>query len=262
MIIVFSILAGGYLIAAILLSLFQEKLIFLDEVLDPAFQYRFVSEFEEINLITPDDGSINALHFKTENPRGIIIYYHGNAGTLERWGHIADDFLKYGYDVAVMDYRGYGKSTGKRTQKTLLQDAVSFYDHFIEEFGESRMVPYGRSMGTGMASWVASVRKPKAVILETPYYTLTSLVQSKFPVFPAGPALRFKFNSKKYLESASCKVHIFHGTEDIVVPFRHGKKLYDHLGPEKASLYAFEGGRHSNLGTYESFWEEIEKILN
>lgn len=259
--IILIILIGGYLIASFLLWLFQERFIFLGEPLDANYQFDFSPPFEEINLQMKDEGLVNVLHFKTVNPKGIILYFHGNAGNLAGWGFIAQDLVNMGYDLAIMDYRGYGKSIGNRTQGTILSDGMEFYDHFKSSYPENEIILYGRSLGTGIAAYVASRNNPSKIILETPYYSFTSLVQAHVPVFPAGPALRYKFKTHKYLQNSDCPVYIFHGTEDLVVPFKHGKKLYESLDKERVTMFVIDGGTHNDLGNYSEYWQNLEKIL-
>ena len=255
------ILVGGYLVASFLLYLLQERFIFLGEPLEKDHQFRFDIPYTELFLEMEDGGELNVLHFKTDNPKGLILYYHGNAGNLAGWGFVSQDFVPLGYDVAIMDYRGYGKSSGKRTQKTILSDALAFYDHFTPEYSQDKMILYGRSLGTGIAAYVASERNPEKIILETPYYSFSSLVQAHVPVFPAAPSLRFKFRTNQYLKDSQCPIYIFHGTEDSVVPFRHGKRLFESLDPERADMYVIEGGTHNDLSNYKEYWDNLEYVL-
>ena len=152
--------------------LFQEKFIFLSTKLDQDYVYQFEHEFEELFIETEDGARLNGLHFKQENPRGIIVYYHGNAGDLSRWGLITSYFLKFNYEVLVMDYRGYGKSTGKISEAALYNDANLFYDKAKEQFPERNIIVYGRSLGTAIAANVASKNNPKKLVLETPFLRL------------------------------------------------------------------------------------------
>ena len=106
-----------------LLKYFQEKVVFLPVILPHDHTYDFENDFEEYLWDTPFDGKINVLHFRIKNPKGVIAYFHGNADNLHRWGKIAVEFTKFGYDVLVMDYRGYGKSSGPRNEEYLYSDA-------------------------------------------------------------------------------------------------------------------------------------------
>ncbi len=249
-----------YLIGFALLYLLQEKFIFLDDDLPSDYQFEFNAEFEEVNL-TPDGAVLNAIRFKADLAKGIIIYFHGNQGNLTRWGEVVMPFVEMGYDVLIMDYRGFGKSKGKRTQKTLLSDAELFYEYALKEFKEEDVILYGRSLGTGLASYLAGNHKPAKLILETPYYSMASVGQKLYPIFPVSWAMRFNFKSFQYLKTATCPVYIFHGTEDRVVPYAQGEKLFQSLPPNQGQLITIDEGRHKDLAEFDEYWEGIGSIL-
>ena len=247
---------------ALILYLAQEKLIFQGQSLPADYKFRFDRPFQEGNLVMEDGASINYLHFTSPESNGLIVYYHGNAGSLAGWGYVAEDLRTLGYDVAIMDYRGYGKSFGELSQKSILSDAVSFYQHFKTQYSEDKMILYGRSLGSGISAYVASLHDPSMIILESPYFSFTSLVQNHFPLFPAGPALRYKFRTKDYLKSVECPIYIFHGTEDRIVPIEHGERLIESLSDKKSmQMTVINGGSHNDLDSYEEYWTYLENAL-
>jgi pimeloyl-ACP methyl ester carboxylesterase len=255
------ILITGYVIASLLLYLFQEKLIFQGDTLERSHRFRFNQPYSEIDLEMDDGAVINVLYFEVHSPKGLILYYHGNAGNLAGWGYVAEAFLSQGYNIAIMDYRGYGKSTGELSQKAILNDALAFYDEFVRGFSKDQIILYGRSLGTGIAAYVASQRPVDKLILETPYYNFTSLVQSHVPVFPAGPALKYKFKTNRYVKDVSCPIYIFHGTDDMIVPFKQGRRLYESIPEGQATMIEIEGGDHNNLDNYGKYWDYLSLIL-
>jgi len=130
-IIITYIMIGG------LLYFLQEKLIFHPSILAQDYQYEFRVNFEELFLNTSDNAIINALHFKIDKPKGVILYYHGNAGDLSRWGEVVQYFVEQQYDVLVMDYRTFGKSTGKLSEEALYSDAQFCYNYLLKTYDES-----------------------------------------------------------------------------------------------------------------------------
>ena len=117
-----------YLILGACVYLLQEKFIFLPEKLSSDYPFEFDANFEEYNIPMNDGATINALHFKSDSSKGLMLYFHGNAGSLRRWGEVVIPFIEYGYDVLIVDYRGYGKSTGNRSKGALLSDAEQIYE--------------------------------------------------------------------------------------------------------------------------------------
>lgn len=182
-------------------------------------------------------------------------------GILPDGGEAVQPLVKLGYSVLVMDYRGYGKSTGKRTKQSLFDDAQLWYDWLKKEYEEEEIVIYGRSIGTGIASWLASQNNPSQLLLETPYYSLAEMAKRYYPMYPAKYALRFNFQSFKYLELVECPLVIFHGTEDFVVPYHQGKRLFEEASIPDKKFYTIEGGEHKNLIEFEDFREAMRQVL-
>ncbi|WP_191858000.1 alpha/beta hydrolase [Hanstruepera ponticola] len=255
------IILGLYVMIGALLYMFQEKLIFLPTALDQNYTYNFKRDFEEIFLNTDDETIINAIHFKAKQPKGVILYFHGNASDLSRWGATAQYFTQYNYDVFVIDYRTYGKSTGPLNEKAFYHDAQFCYDYLRENYEEQDIVLYGRSLGTGVATYLASENTPKNLILETPYYSLVDVAQRRFPIFPVRQLMRYEFPSFKFMKKVNCPVLILHGTNDQVVPLASGKKLRDISNPEQTIFVEVEGANHNNLIDYEAYHEAIKNQL-
>ncbi len=243
-----------------LLYFLQEKMLFFPTVLEQDYVFEFSKPFEELFLKTEEDAVINAIHFKVENPKGVILYFHGNAGDLSRWGLIAEYFVEKQYDVLIMDYRTYGKSTGKLSEDALYKDAQYCYDYLKERYKENEITLYGRSLGTGIATYLASKNKPNQLILETPYYSITDVAQSRFPMFPVEKLLKYKFPTHQYIQQVSCPITIFQGTDDGVVPYASAEKLLK-LNIENLNFITIEGGGHNNLIEFEDYHSKVKKIL-
>jgi pimeloyl-ACP methyl ester carboxylesterase len=255
------LLIGALIFAGILLYMFQERLIFLPTKLPESHTYSFEHSFEEFTLETPDLARLNALHFKVTDPKGVILYFHGNAGDLSRWGEVVSIFPDHGYDVIVMDYRTYGKSTGKLSKQALLEDAARFYEHTLTICPEEDIILYGRSLGSGIASYLASQYNPRQLILETPYYSLEAIAKKRFPILPISKLLRYNLQSFEYLQEVNTPISIFHGDEDKVIPISSGRKLFDAIPSASKWFYVIPGGRHNDLDTFAEFHEAVFRSL-
>lgn len=250
-----------YIISVFLLYLLQEKFIFLNEKLENDYQYTFENKFEEINLTTKDKQTINAILFKVDKPKGVILYFHGNKGSLKRWGRIVNDFTKHNYDIFIMDYRGYGKSTGAFDEKLMYDDAILCFDYLKERYNYDKTIVYGRSLGGTFATKVASVRNPDHLILEAPFYNLMDAVNYHYPLLSADFLLKYKFNTNTFINNVKCKTTIFHGTEDHVVPISSSKKLFDLSQKDNTEYIELVAGTHHNLSTYKEYKNHINMIL-
>ncbi|WP_415190746.1 alpha/beta hydrolase [Psychroserpens sp.] len=250
-----------YIMIGASLYFLQEKLLFFPTELDQEYQYQFEQPFEEIFLKPSEDVSINAVHFKVKNPKGVIIYFHGNAGDLSRWGTISEYFVTKDYDVFIMDYRTYGKSTGELNEQAFYDDAQFCYDHLLKSYLESDITVYGRSLGTGISTFLASKNKPKQLILETPYYSVLDVAKQRFPILPVSSLLQYTFPSNEFIVDVICPIIMFHGTYDGVVPYSSAEKLQEVAPNDKTTFITIEGGGHNNLIDFELYRNGIDNIL-
>jgi len=243
-----------------LIAIGQNKLIFFPEKLPQEHVFNFPFPFEEINVQTENDVTINALHFKANQSKGVVLYFHGNAGSLVGWGYVAPDFLTNGYDLFIIDYRTFGKSTGNLSEKALLQDADSLYNYLLKSYSEDKIIVYGRSLGTGIATKLATKYSPKMLVLETPYYNFKSLAKKHFPFLPVSLILRYKFPTDKWIVNVNCPIYLIHGTSDHIVPYQSSKKLIELIG-SKGELFTIVGGGHNNLSDFPEFHQGLSKVL-
>ena len=257
-----SLLLGGYLILGLMIYFLQERLIFLPSSLPIDHQYQFEVPFEEFFLESEDGARLNALHFKSPSPKGVILYFHGNAGNLDRWGEITMEFTKdFDYDVVVMDYRTYGKSKGNLSEEALHNDGQLFYNYLLSQYQEKDIILYGRSLGTGIVTRLAAINRPKRVILETPYYSLLDIGQRRFPYLPVRWLLKYEFNSYTYVQNISCPIAIFHGTNDNVIPLESGKKLYESIPGIEKEFIQVNGAGHNNLSVFRDYDLALRRLL-
>jgi len=243
-----------------ILHVFQEKLIFLPEEIATSYRYNFPFDFEEVNLTTSDNETINALHIKAENPKGIILFFHGNQGNLIRWGAVASYFTQFNYDVFVIDYRGYGKSTGTFNEVQMYTDALLSYTHVKQQFSEENIIVYGRSLGTTFAAKVASENNPKHVILEAPFYNLHHAANHKYKIIPKF-LLHFKFNTNTLIPKIKSPITIFHGTGDKVTPYKGSQQLFKLISTSKKELILLKKGTHHNVRTFAEYTNALKSIL-
>ena len=247
---------------SIILYFFQERFLFHPEKLPEDFVFQYENqEVDEYNLTLPDGTIINGLHFKSENPKGLVYYLKGNSKSIKGWGKFAVDFTIHNYDVIMIDYRGFGKSTGKLSQESMKRDALFVYDRIKEKVKESRIIVYGRSLGTGLATKVASMNNPRALILACPYFSMSKNVKRYLPLIPLGLVMRYQMPTYKWMKYVKCPISILHGTNDRVIRFNSSIRL-SKLRPDATKLFPIIGGGHKNLHNFESYHRAIHEILN
>ena len=239
--------------------LFQEKLIFFPAKLPMSYQYRFDYPFKEWNLSSKTGSRLNALHFNNDSAKGLILYFHGNAGSLESWGRVSDDFIPEGYDVLIVDYAGFGKSTGKLSEENIFEDAQTVYDFAKSRYPEGGIILYGRSLGSGVAAQLASQNNPSALILESPFFSMKDVSQRHYPFLPSF-LLRYPFRTDLFFPQIKCPVTILHGTDDEVIYFESSLKLKA-LFKSGDTLYVVKGGHHNDLGSFPEYKIYLSEIL-
>ena len=249
-----------YLVAGVALYFNQENILFLSRPLSDDYNFEFSHPFEELFLKT-NGGHINVVHFKTENPKGVVLYFNGNSRNLASWGKRVQFLVEKQYDVFVMDYRTFGKSKGELSEMAFYSDAQYCYNYLKNRYNEESISVYGRSLGTGIATYIAATNKPTKLVLETPYYSIEDIGQSRFPIFPVKWLLKYKFQSYKYIQQVACPITIFQGTNDDVVPFESAQKLFEVSNKENTEFIIIEGGRHNNLRRYNKYQQKIEQIF-
>ncbi|MFT3681609.1 MAG: alpha/beta fold hydrolase [Ferruginibacter sp.] len=250
----------GYVLLLVLAYLLQERFIFKPEKLSQAFQYKYDMPFKELFFDVAEGVKINGLHFYVEKPLGLILYFHGNTRSIKGWAKYAKDFLRYKYDVVLVDYRGFGKSTGKRGEKEMFDDMQFVYKKLTETYHENHMIIYGRSLGSGFAARVASDNKPRYLILDAPYFSFEKTVQRFLPILPVRWVLRFRIRTDKWIKRVNCHTYILHGTKDWLIPVSHSEKLQA-LNPRKITLIQIQGGGHNNLPSFPEYHNFIRDIL-
>ena len=251
-----------YIVLSVLLYFLQDYIMFKPEKLSKDFQFHYENqEIEEYNVETRDGAIINGLRFMAKNPKGVVFYLKGNSKSIKGWGKYAVDFTRHGYDVLMVDYRGFGKSTGRRTQKAVKRDLQLVYDQIKEIVSEKYIVLYGRSLGSGFATKLASMNNPRMLILDAPYYSLTKMAKRYIPFMPLSLLVKFPMPTYKWLKYVQCPVHIIHGTDDKLIPYKTSVEL-SKIKPKLSRLYTVIGGGHKNLNTFESYHKMLDEIIN
>ena len=252
-------LAIAYSLICLLMYVFQEKLIFHPEQLPKDFAFQFHAEFEEIYLEMQDGVHLHALHFKAQNPKGIVFYVHGNAGSLQDWGGLSDLYVRLGYDLLMFDYRGFGKSEGKiSSQQQFFEDVQQVYDYTKQLYTEDKIIVEGFSIGTATASKIAGDNQPQQLILKAPYYSLEHLVKSRHPYLPMS-LLKYPFKTVNWLENVHIPITVFHGTADELIPFSNAELLHQAL--PKIDFVPVEGCLHNDLPFTSAYQEKMAVLL-
>lgn len=260
MIITGSIVLLIYFLISLAVYLFQEKLVFAPIKLSQDFKFEFTHDCEEVNLKTKEGVYINSLLFRQpQNPKGIILYFHGNAGSNADWGEVSNDLMRYGYDLFMIDYRSYGKSNGEPSEAYLYADAMMAYKYVRRMYSNNDVIVYGRSLGTGVALNLCKKVKPRQLILETPYLSMKAMADKTVPWLPVKLILRYPIQSDRFIKKVKCPIDMIHGTEDELIPYEQAVKLSKIN--KNAKLHTIVGGKHMDLNQFSDYLPILHSII-
>jgi hypothetical protein len=250
---------AGYLSICGLIYFYQENLLFFPEKLEEGYQFDFQHDFEERNIVTGSGHIINTLLFRKENSKGVIFYLHGNGGSLRTAGDVSQHFLPLGYDVFLIDYPGYGKSSSEITdEEELFEDMQFVYNDLQNYYSEDSIVVLGYSIGTGIAAHLASNNSPNKLVLHAPYYNMTDMMQRNYSLIPTF-ILRYDLATNLYLKNCKMTVYLFHGVDDGLIPVESSERLSKEFD---LPLYKLTDQGHNNIAGNTEALRQLNEILN
>jgi uncharacterized protein len=239
----------------------QERLIFPASTLPPDYQFSFDQPFEEVRIPVPG-ASLSALHFTQAKPRGLVFFLHGNGGDLSSWTTGADFYRKVNYDLFIIDYRGYGKSTGKiESEAQLHADVRAAWDAIAPRY-RSRNLPiviYGRSLGTGLAAYLARDVNPALLMLVTPFTSLAAAASRAYPLVP-GWILKYPLRTDAIIGEVKSPVLLVHGTRDELIPLSDSEQLRS-LARSPVELLVVDGAGHNDIQRFPAYLDGLAARL-
>jgi len=252
-----------YCSIGICLYYLQNKILFHPVAVGRDYNYNFSSPYKEVNIPYSVHVNMNIVQFlpKDTPVKGVVLYFHGNRRNISWYARLAPDFTKNNYEIWMLDYPGFGKSTGEFTEQQLYNWALTFYKLARARFTPDKIIIYGKSMGTGVAAQLASVRDCRALILETPYYDMPSVIGHYAPVYPVERMVQYKFPVWLYLQQVTAPVTILHGTSDWTISYNNTRRLKPYLKPVD-ELVTIEGGSHNNLAEYPIYQHKLDSLLH
>lgn len=253
----------GYLLVGIALYFLQEKFLFHPETIPADQPLKITQAHEELTLPVTSERLLHITRFPVADSlrKGVLIYFHGNRGNVERHASRAELFLAQGWEVWMPDYPGYGKSTGPRTEQTIKEEAEIVFKLARSRFAVDSIIIYGRSMGSGPASWLASRVDCRRLILESPYTSIPDLMWDYTYIYPTSIMSKYQFNNAEILADVDAPVSIFHGTDDRIISIKHSRRLL-RAAPARNTLTEIREAAHNNLDEFPVFETEIKKLLD
>lgn len=257
-----KILVVIYVLGGVVLYFSQDYILFHPVTLKKDHNYDFPEKHKDINIPITENSNLNIVQFFSTDAvtKGVVLYFHGNKKNISWYAKYPPYFTKHGYEVWMIDYPGFGKSTGKFTEQTLYDWADYMYKFARTRFNADSIIIYGKSMGTGIAAHLASLQICKKLILETPYYDFPSVIKHYIPIYPVDWMIHYKIPTHAYLEKVTVPITIFHGTDDDVIPYRNAEKLKRFLKPGNEFI-TIKDGEHNDLYNFKETIEKLDSLL-
>jgi len=221
-------------------------------------------DYQDVELVTEDDIRLHGWYVPNENSEKTILFFHGNAGNISHRLESIDIFNRLGLNVFIIDYRGYGQSEGKITEKGSYRDAEAAWHYLVNTRGidESQIIVFGRSLGGSIAAWLASKQAPSALIIESGFTSVPSMGQRLYPFLPVRWLAHFKYDTIQYVQFVSCPVLVAHSKDDEIIPYDEGHKIFDAANEPKRFLEMRGGHNDGFILSGTSYIEGIREFID
>jgi fermentation-respiration switch protein FrsA (DUF1100 family) len=242
----FLVVFGGFVA---LMYFAQRSLMYFPDRQRTAPAAAGLPQAEEIALDTADGEKVIVWHIPPRGERPVVLYFQGNGGGLNLRADRFRALIADGTGLIALNYRGYGGSTGNPTEDGLIADAEAVYAFAASRYPAERIVPWGESLGSGVAVALASSRKVARLMLEAPFTSAADVGARVYWFLPISLLMKDQFRSDLRIPKVSAPVLIMHGTGDTVVPFALGQRLFA-LANEPKRFVRVDGGGHSDLDRF------------
>ena len=221
-------------------------------------------EYEEVTLQTIDNVTISGWYIPAKNEKGVLLFCHGNAGNISHRLESISIFHNLGLSVMIFDYRGYGKSEGNPSEKGTYLDAEAAWNYLVEvnQKSSDRIILFGRSLGAAIASDIALKKVPAGLILESSFLSVPDMGKKHYPWIPVKYLSKFHYSTGDKIQSITCPKLIIHSPDDEIVPFEHGKSLFEKAGKPKEFMQIKGGHNEGFLVSGDFYIEGLKRFVN
>lgn len=214
-------------------------------------------QYEDVILDTEDGVRLHGWFIPHQGASRTVLFFHGNAGNMSHRRESVEIFHRLGLNVFIFDYRGYGNSEGKPSEHGLYFDAMAAWQYLAQEkgFPRQQIILFGRSLGGVVACNLAAEVQPGALILESTFSSAKDMANTIFPIMSRIMPIRFEFNTEDYIKRVTSPLLVVHSTEDDIIPFWQGEKVYQAASQPK-SFVRIQGDHNSGFFTSQPVYEQ------
>jgi hypothetical protein len=239
----------GYIGLLTLMYLFQRSLMYFPDAKRTPPAAAGLPQAEEVALTSSDGERLVAWHVAPRGAKRLVIYFQGNAGGLDLRAGRFKWLIADGTGLLAVSYRGYGGSSGKPSEAGFIRDAIAAYDFAAARYPAKRIVLWGESLGTAVATALAADRDVGALILDAPFTSAVDVGAAAYPFVPVRWFMKDTFHSDERIVRLDAPLLVLHGEQDRIVPIAFGERLFK-LAPEPKRMVRFPLGGHVNLDDF------------
>jgi len=220
-------------------------------------------KFENVFLDTSDGLKIHGWFIPNEKSKKVLLFCHGNGGNISGRIGIIREFFDLGLSVFIFDYRGYGKSEGKPSEKGTYRDVDAAWKWLTEtkKYSKDNIYVIGRSLGGAVSLYITEKEKPAKLILDSTFLSVNDMAKKMFPFLPVSLIPFYKYSNKTRIKSIDCPVLIIHSPDDNIIPYSHGKRLFE-LAKEPKTFLEIRGSHNNGFfESQEQYMKSVKEFL-
>ena len=245
----------------------QDGLIYYPEIAGRALgasPQRIGLAYEDVELRSEDGVRLHGWFIPNEDARGTLLFLHGNAGNISHRLDSIELFHRMNLNVLIIDYRGYGQSEGKPSEKGTYLDAEAAWFYLVVTRGiaADEIVVFGRSLGASIAAWLASRQRPAALILESSFSSVPSMAQRLYPFLPVKWLSRFSYDTRHYVAGIACPLLVAHSRNDEIISYAEGRSVYDAAPANKRFLEMRGGHNDGFIASGQAYRDGIRDFID
>ncbi len=254
---------GAYLVLALVMYFSQHRLLFLPQAELIATPGQLGLDYEDLVLDTADGEKLHAWYVPAGDALGTVLFFHGNAGNISHRLESIARFQRLGQNVLILDYRGYGRSSGKPSERGTYLDADAAWRYLTVRRGvpAHEIAIFGRSLGAAVAIELATREPARALLVESGFTSVPDMAAHLYPWLPVRLLARIHYPSLERIARSRSPVLVLHSRDDELIPYQHGLALFE-AAPEPKALYTMRGGHNDGFVTSgESYLHSLAQFI-